>query len=241
VVGGGYNNVIKPFAYSATIAGGYQNTIGTNSHEATISGGFANLIGEWSDYAIIAGGDQNVILGDAARTIVGGGYRNQVQAYAYYATIPGGRDASAFNYGQLAFASGMFGASGDAQTSGYVLRITSTNADPAELFLDGGRYNRQIQIPVNGRWTFEAIVVGSTLAGDTAGFRVQGVLKSVGGTCAFVGTPSVISLAADAGAASWQIAVDVDDSADALRFIGTGSPGFEVRWVAHVRTAELRF
>jgi hypothetical protein len=49
-------------------------------------------------------------------------------ASSWYATVPGGREAAAAHYGEMAYASGSFASTGDAQTSLYVLRRTTTDA-----------------------------------------------------------------------------------------------------------------
>ena len=60
--------------------------------------------------------------------VVGGGANNNIQTNAQYATIPGGRQARASSYGQMAYASGQFADKGDAQSSLFVARATTTGA-----------------------------------------------------------------------------------------------------------------
>src|SRR5262249_24106148 len=143
-IAGGLGNEISGFddTGSATIGGGQGNRIHVLSPSATIAGGGGNDI-EDSITATIGGGEGNVVTSARGATIAGG-WGNQIQSpdpfngYAavgggasnsvnsVYATIPGGAQANARNYGQMAYASGQFAAPGDAQTSVYVCRATTT-------------------------------------------------------------------------------------------------------------------
>jgi hypothetical protein len=175
---------------------------------------------------------------DAHFGTVGGGADNWVQPGAVYATIPGGAQAAAISFGQMAYASGMDSTWGDAQTSLYVLRRTTTNATTLELFLDGAR--ERMQVPNNGTWTFQAMVAARNNSGGSAGFRIEGVIKNVNGTVSLVGTPTVTGLGSDiAGLTNPQAAADNTNKALILRV--TGVAGQRIKWVARVQTTELKF
>jgi len=152
-------------------------------------------------------------------------------------TIPGGSLASAYHYGQQAFASGSFDANtpGQAQTSVHVLRTVTTTATTNELFLDGA--GERMTIPSGQSWTYDILVVArSTTGGNSAGYQVLGVIENqrwhdilIGG-----GTKTVLGETFR----PWDITVSADDTNDALVIKATGDTS-TIRWVATVRTVEV--
>ncbi len=143
----------------------------------------------------------------------------------------------ASHYGELAYASGIFNAVGDAQTSLYVLRRETGDAALTELFLDGA--SQRITLAADRVMTFDILVVGSHRfgGGSSAGYQVAGVIRNIGGATAFVGTP--IKTVLGENVAGWDVQVTADDSLDALVIKAQGSNYTSVRWVASVRTVEL--
>lgn len=234
-IGGGLYNTNQ--GYISVVNGGFSNLVSAGAYGVTIGGGELNFIGNTDD-ATIAGGYYNYVDDDALFGTVGGGADNWIQPGAVYATIPGGAQAAAVSYGQLAYASGMDSSWGDAQTSLYVLRRTTTNAMTAELFLDGAR--ERMLVPSSGTWTFQAMVTARNATGGSAGFRLEGVIKNVGGTVSLVGTPTVTALGSDiTGLGNPQAVADNTNKALILRV--TGLAGQRIKWVARVQTAELKF
>ena len=226
-IGGGESNLITATALYGTIGGGESNT--ASGSKATVGGGSSNTASNW--YATVGGGWNNTASGYAAA--VGGGYSNTVSSD--YATIPGGSEAAATHYGEMAYAAGAFGARGDAQTSVYVLRGASSGTTQAELFLDGS--SRRLTIASGRTVTFDILVVGRSSNGESAGYRIIGVIENVGGTTTVVGTVSKTVPGEDDP--SWDVTVDADDTNDALRIRVQGGTDDNVRWVATVRTVEV--
>ncbi len=216
-VGGGMNNIASGTmgdGGAATVAGGaYNSATGT---AAAIGGGVSNTASGWG--ATIGGGEMNSASGE-------------------YATVPGGAFADASHYGEMAHASGGFLLPGDAQGSFYVLHGTSLDDTPAELFLDGVNASERLTVANNRVVTFDILVVARSDYGWSAGYAVQGVIENYQGITAFVGLPTITTLGENVPA--WDLTVEADDVNEALRIMGTGSPGEETRWVATVRTAEV--
>jgi hypothetical protein len=238
-VGGGGENVASNNA--ATVSGGYRNTAGGS--DATIGGGFLNAAS--GGYATIGGGDRNTASGN--RATVGGGYLNTASgltatiggganntASGAYATIPGGFRAQATRYGQLAYASGMFANPGDAQSSLYVLRNTTSSATPTPLYLDGT--SAQITVPAGRTLTFEILVTARNNAADSAGYRCLGVVEGGAGGATLL-TPAACSVLYE-DLAGWDVTMVTSGSNLVIQALGGGS-GNPVRWVAVVRTAEV--
>ncbi len=254
-VGGGYDNGAN--GDSATIGGGIDNT--ASGHRSTIGGGYDNSAS--GDRSTIGGGNTNTA--SSTSSTVGGGYQNTASgvsstvgggsgntASGRWATVPGGsynvangdwslaagRAASADHYGQMAYASGSFAATGDAQASLYVLRRAATMAAGAwyELFLDG--VDDRLTLAAGRTLTFDLRLSARTAAGESAGYRIEGVIENAGGTTALVGTPVVTVLGEDD--AAWDAQVSADDGNDALLIQVQGN-GETIRWVATVDTAEV--
>lgn len=217
-----------------TVGGGYENQAGngagtlSDSAGATVGGGYVNTAS--GSCATVSGGYGNTASG--ARATVGGGRTNT--ASGTYSTVPGGRYANASHYGEMAYASGSFAATGDAQASLYVLRRTSTGTAYTELFLDGS--GQRITIPDNRAMAFEILVVGhDNTDNQAAGYRFWGIIKNVGGTVSFVESVDKDQKDDDD---SWDARVQADDTNDALVIEARGN-NETVRWVATVRTSEV--
>jgi hypothetical protein len=187
---------------------------------------------------VIAGGRLNTIHSNANYSAIGGGRENQVGSSAPFAVIPGGREGKAFNYGQMAHASGGFGSvEGTAQESFYVLRGTTTGAATNELFLDG--LGERIRLLPGTTMTFEIQVSARSAGGNAAGYQYRGVIESdATGVTTFISTVDTVMTKEEAAVAAWDVKVVADDTNDALVIKGVGTANNTVRWVATVRTAE---
>ncbi len=242
-IGGGYRNVITTTSTfgdnsASTIAGGDNNTASVSL--ATIGGGSSNIASNY--WATVGGGQENEAAGN--RSTIGGGTGNLTTSEAFAGTVPGGLYAKASHYGEMAYASGRFSATGDAQTSVYVLRQTTSGTTSEELFLNGyeGTSNslkERITIASNRAVAFDILAVGRSSGGESAGYRIVGLIENTGGNTAFIGTPTTTVLGEDD--ASWDVVVIADNTNDALVIQATGGSGDEVRWVATVRTAEVNW
>jgi len=228
-VGGGYNNTAS--GYVATVGGGRYNTAYGKSFVGGGEGNTANGI------SVVGGGVGNTASNYAST--VGGGWGNT--ANGWYATVPGGASAFATHYGEMAYAAGGFTPSshGDAQTSTYVMRIerTCTAGIWYDLYLNGNDTPSEFLTIAPGRTVaFDALVVGRTQAGESAGYYIRGVVENVGGTVSFIGAPVVTILGEDDSA--WNVQAVASDTYDAL-FIQVMGNGETIRWVATVRTVEV--
>jgi hypothetical protein len=235
-IGGGNSNTIQEDSQFAAIGGGYSNNVGTNSSLSTIGGGNRNIVSGNSEYATIAGGVFNEIGTASANSAIGGGRDNHIATDADCATVPGGRSARANSYGQMAYASGQFSSSGDAQSSLYVLRGTTSDATQTEIFLDGA--SRRMTLPTDAAWTFEVEVVARSDAGDIAGYRQAGVVWNSSGQLFISPAPTEV-LFESAAAAGWDAEATISPMDDLFQIKVTGSAGKTVRWVACMRTAEV--
>jgi hypothetical protein len=229
---------LVPSTGTPNVIGGHSaNSVAANLENGTIGGGGSasnpNRITTFASYGTIGGGLGNTASGAAA--VVGGGDGNT--ASGSLATIPGGREAVAPNWGQLAYASGRFVTAGDAQTSIYVMRGSSSGVTLSELFPGTGA--GYINLADSRTLTFDILVVGRNATGESAGYEFRGVIERVGSTTAIVGSISKTVLAEDD--TSWDVTVDANDATDYLRIRAQGGTDDTVRWVATVRTAEVAY
>jgi hypothetical protein len=244
---GGYSaNTVDAGVSGATIGGGGQSWAPNQvaADYGTISGGSANAISDYALYGTIAGGQDNSIKPYSTNATISGGAGNVIWAQAEYATIPGGTGAKANSFGQMAYASGNFSATGDAQSSLFVLRgKTLANAGgtaEAELFLDG--ISERMTVPLATTWAFDALIVGRAADGDSFAMQVKGLIQNEGGILAIKGSPVVEKIAGSGNPIYYTTTAEADSINDALvikvsrMFADTGT-----RWVATVRTSEVAF
>ena len=87
------------------------------------------------------------------------------------------------------------------------------------------------------------IISGVTGGGDTKGFFIEGVIKrgANAASTALVGTPTVTSNYADAGASAWAIAVTADTTNGGIRVTFTGQAATTIRTVCQIRTTEMTY
>jgi len=125
---------------------------------------------------------------------------------------------------------------GDARSSIYVLRGTSSGASYTELFLPG---NQRLSVPLNATWTFRAFVTGRASNGKAAGYCFRGFLENESGTVRLLETVNTEDYAEDDTA--WDANLAADDSYDALVITARGNTGDSVRWVAVIYTVEVKW
>lgn len=246
-VGGGNANTASG-SYS-TISGGDSNT--ATATGSTVGGGSSNDATGLN--STVVGGDQSTA--SASMSISGGSlnvssgtgsvtFGAQNDATANYSAVPSGFQAVADKYGQIAHAAGRFAADADAQTSELILRISTTNATPATMFLDGS--SARATISSGSTWTFSALVVGRRDNGDSASWKFEGAIHNIGGTTALIGAVTATLIGADAGCSgTWgvagSIAVTADNANDALQVQVTGTAANNIRWVCWIRTVEVNY
>jgi hypothetical protein len=225
VVGGGIGNTASGSA--ATVSGGSENM--ASGGAATVSGGYENTASDFG--ATVSGGEGNTASSD--ESTVSGGRSNTASGFA--STIPGGRFALASNVGQMAYAAGAFAATGDAQMSMYVLKTeVPTGHTSGELI----SFFSHLTISNTRTLAFDILIVARSNAGESSGWRYQGVIENNNGTTAFIGTPAKTTLGEDDPV--WDVDLIVDDAIDALVIKGfTNQSGDTVRFVATVRTVEV--
>lgn len=130
---------------------------------------------------------------------------------------------------------------GDTQASTAVLRISTTTATPAVMFLGGIASNIMV-MQNNVTWMFRALVVArrSDTVGDVMGFTIEGVITrgANAASTTMIGTPSTSSY--NSGTLPWTVVASADTTSGALTFTATAEASKTVQFVARVDTAEVQ-
>jgi hypothetical protein len=238
--GGGYNETGD---YS-TIAGGWKNYatgdvnfIGGGAWNSilgrysVIVGGDSNTINNTREWSFIAGGWHNTI--NSSYSVIGGGHHNTTTGEC--SVVLGGKNTLASNYGEVSYSSGSFAANGDAQTSFFVVRNTTTNGTATGLYLDGNA--RQMTLNDQDFWTFRVLVVGGSDDHTNYGsYIVTGFIHRNGATTTIAGVTTTTVAETSAG---YDATAVVSGNALVIRVTGDGTN--TMRWVARVEVSQLNY
>ncbi len=243
-------NVVSAQAASGSAVGG--NTRGTSSVDLQTSRTLATQVAG-GNYSVIIGGQNNsantsyAIAGGAdaiSSGILSVAVGASVTASGAYSWAMGNRATTQGIFGKQAWASGRFGADGDAQSGLYVLRNNTASVTPTQLSTDGlvaGTANGVI-LPDNSCFACYGRVMGREGAtGVMSDWEIKATIKrGVGvGTTALVGSSTVTLLNQDGGAAAWALGVTADATNGGLAVTVTQSSGVATHWVARIQTTEM--
>ena len=224
-LGGSYASGVDSFAAAIT---NNTSTYGATAANAIAMGYLQNASAQ---YASAIGGNANTASGIASAVL--GGANGTTRSIA-------GNIASAASNAPI-------GATlGGNQLAMLILARQTTDATATVLASNSSAAaaTNQITLPNNSAYYFRGeVIAGVTGAGDTKGWYIEGVIKRGANAAAtsLVGTPSVTSLYADAGATTWAVAVAADTTLGCLKITVTGQAATTIRWVAQVRTTEMTY
>jgi len=228
--GGSFGGGVSGNTASATssfVGAGYGNTAG--GYASTTVGGSSNTTA--NNYSFIGGGNNNN-ASSIASAIVGGSY-GTVRSITGMQTMP-------------ACSSPISGTLGITQASLLILARQTTDATATVLCSDANAASgtNQVTLPNNSAYYFRGEVVsGVTGGGNTKGWSVEGVIKrgANAASTAIVGTATVTSLYADAGASTWALTATADTTNGALAITFTGQAATTIRVVCQLRTTEMTY
>lgn len=245
-IGGGNSNVASNDRSS--VCGGNDNT--SSSQDSFIGGGTTNqasgaqscVAGGDTNIASnqacsILGGHDNIASGGPGASVSGGGENTSSGPYS---SVPGGVQALADKWGQHSVSSGQFASRGDAQVSGFMLRIATTDATPTVLLLDGATAGRVMVVPNNTSWIFRMMLVARRSTGTTSIYEAIGQIENTAGTVTATAV-AVTEVNDGIGLPATPVAITADAVNDALTITVTGVAANNIRWVAHVRVVECGF
>jgi len=225
---------------------------------SSISGGDRNTAS--GIYSFVGGGRTNTASGSTS-VVVGGSSNNASNTYSavvggfsntasgLVSAVVGGVNGDARSItGYTVFSASYdpLNGVGASQSALLVIAKQTTDSTPAVLTCDGsvGSTGNQVILPNNSAYFFRGeVIAGKTAAGDTKGWTIEGVIKRGAGvgTTAIVGTATVTSLYADAGAATWAVTATADTTNGGLAITVTGQAATTIRWVCQIRTTEMTF
>jgi hypothetical protein len=231
---GGRNNLASGLA-SFVGGGGTSGDNNTNGNQATAQG------------SMILGGLGNRATGQGSS--VSAGWSNQANA-DFSSVLLGQYGTARSIQGNGIFSSNLanpFGfVLGSSQAGLLLIGAVTTDATATALRSNGGAASgtNQVILPNNSAYFFRGEVIsGVTGGGDTKGWTIEGVIKrgANAASTALVGTPTVTSLYADAGAATWALAVTADTTNGGIRVTFTGQLATTIRTVCQIRTTEMTY
>ena len=208
---------------------------GASAYEVAVNEGFVGTEAEWlaslvgADGAAGADGADNATLNSVTTNgatttndIEVGGFKMPTGAVDTYVLTTDGNGVGTW---QAA-------AGGPAGPSGTVLSGTTANATPTEIFIDGTSPNR-VDVATGSTITFSALVAARS-ATESAGYKIEGVIKNDAGTAALVGVVAKTVFAEEDIA--WDITVTAANNA--LTFIVTGDSADSVSWEVTLNKTE---
>ena len=232
----------------SVVCGGTKNT--ASGSGAFVGGGGTNGSvtlpnSATADGSVVVGGFNNTASGFGAT--VSGGFNNV--SNGGYSNCFGGSYGSArgINSNNVFSSSGpIAGLLGASQAALLILGVQTTDATATVLRSDTSAASgtNQVILANNSAYFFTGeVVAGVTGGGNTKGWTIEGVIKrgANAASTALVGTPTVTSTYADAGASTWVIAVTADTTNGGLAVTFTGQLATTIRVVAKISTTEMTF
>ena len=229
-VGGGRGNQatgVGSFIGGGGLQTGFSGGNTASGEASTVAGGFGNNAANIG--VSIVGGYQN---------FANGAYSTAIGRYAATRAISGNVAISPCS---VPISANL----GNSQVALLVLARQTTDATATVLTSDAiaASGTNQVILPNNSAYYFTGEVVsGVTGGGNTKGWTISGLIKrgANAGATTLVGS-TVTSLYADAGAATWTIALSADTTNGGLAVTFTGQAATTIRTVCQIRTTEMTY
>jgi hypothetical protein len=239
VVGGDSNTASNSFAF---IGGGTNNSI--NSAYAGIIGGTSNTASGSS--AFVGGGTSNTA--SSSQSVVVGGSGNT--ANSSNSVVIGGTYGAARsidgNFVAPASSNPIISATGRTQTATLLLGRQTTDATATVLTSNtsAASTTNQVILPNNSAYYVKGSIIATvTGGGNTKSWDFIATIKRGANAAAtsIVGAVILNTIAQDAGAASWVVAVTADTTNGGLAVTVTGQAATTIRWVAKLESTEVTY
>jgi len=151
-----------------------------------------------------------------------------------------GEGASSYAAGAVNQASGMFTSYGDAQTGSYIARNITTDNVLKEIFLDG--VSERIQVPPNATVSFNIEITARRTDSGQEGaiYELRGGADrgAFASSLTLLGRVNKTVVTEDNPA--WDATVTVNTASSTLQIWVKGEVSKTIRWVAHIKTVEVR-
>ena len=231
----------------STIGGGNKNSIPAAASYGTIAGGTGNSFSASGTSSNVIGGGSNNLCGAFASSVLGGSGNQATGSYS--SSVSGVLGATRGITASTVFSAIQgFGQAGVGNSQSALLTIgkQTTDATATVITSDGGAAGttNQVILPNNSAYYFRGeLIAGVTGGGDTKGWFIEGVIKRGANAAAtsIVGTATVTSNYANAGASTWAVTATADTTNGGLKITVTGQASTTIRWVAQIRTTEMTY
>ena len=260
---GGYASTVGGFSNQASsnysfVGGGQSNEAKTNTHATCVGGSSNDATGQ---YSFVGGGISNtasglrsvVVAGDTnaasgANSCIVGGIDNIANASQSF--VAGGRRGTARsivgNHIFPACSIPIANAQGATQSALLLLGRQTTDATATVLCSDSSAAGttNQVILPNNAAYYFRgSVIAGVTAGGDSKAWTFEGAIKrgANAASTAIVGTVVLNTIAQDAGASAWTVAVTADTTNGGIKVEVTGAAATTIRWVCKINTTEMTY
>jgi hypothetical protein len=225
IVAGGTGNTASA-QNAATLGGSYLNA---SSFGSVALGGFSSNASGL--YAVAVGGSTNT-PNNLSCVVVGGSY-GTTRSVSGQVTFPASNTPLAVT-------------AGATQASLLCLGVATTDATVTTLRSDtsAATTTNQLVLPNNSAYYVRGSCIANvTGAGNTKSWTFEAAIKrgASAATTAIVGAVIKNIVAADAGAATWDITIDADTANGALRVRVTGQASTTIRWVCRLDSTEVTY
>lgn len=237
IVLGGTNNTASSTA--SAVIGGSNNTASTSAN-STIIGGTNNAAN--GQHAIVAGGTTCTASGFASATL--GGSSNQANANS--STTLSGQGARARSRDSVAVFANNNNGTGNYQSSVLLLSretLDATVTTLASSVAAAGNTNQMVLATNSAYYVRGSCIANVTGGGNTKAWSFEAAIKrgATVASTAIVGAVIKNIVAADAGAATWDITLSADTTNGAFRVQVTGQAATTIRWTCRLDSTEVTY
>lgn len=240
---GGVNNTSSASSANTAIIAGNLNTISTGGASGGIFCGQSNTVNGL--YGTIIGGASHTVSGSHA-SVIGG--QNSTASGQGAVVVGGSRGSTRSINSETVFPSyqPVDNVIGQAQAALIVLGVETTNATTTTLRSNSSAAGtaNQVILPNNSAYYFTGSVIANvTAGGNTKAWSFEGAIKrgANAASTAIVGATIINTIAQDAGASTWTIALAADTTNGGLQVTVTGQAATTIRWVCKVESTEVTY
>jgi hypothetical protein len=157
------------------------------------------------------------------------GYYVSASNNGYYSLVGGNRAKGDIPYSRI-WSGGRFSTDGDNQEYQTQFYITTYTNTKTELFVDGDFVSTRFSLSSPATYAFTGMVVArrTDADGESAMWRVSGLISNDSGTAYIVGSPLIESIADTSGGA-WDVSIEISNFSNFGLYV-TGQTSKTIRW-----------
>ena len=184
--------------------------------------------------SFISSGERNTASGDYSSVL--GGLSN-IASGDYSTTI--GSGANAPNYGEVAYASGIFSSAGDAQSSWLIYRGTTVGLTSQILYLDGT--SETASLPDDTTWFVTCYYVArrTDANNESSGGKFEFVIDRNTGANTTAIAGSIVETIVHEDDVNWSITAISNTTYGGPQIIASGTGGKTINWVVYAHVVQV--